>query len=179
MGSVDDDSPASQAGMKAGDRIVEVNGTNISNENHQQVVQRIKAVQNETKLLLVDRDTDNYYRARKIVIRGDMPNVQRIEGFASRSSPAEAAANHRDSEASGSLPPGRFYSVSSLCCMNLQKNAKNTSSRFFGVPARVFTQETRKGTPKSVDGLGIIQVRCARSFVCEDDPISMFSLGIY
>ena len=63
---------------------MEVNGTNISNENHQQVVQRIKAVQNETKLLLVDKTTDEYYRTRKIVVRGDMPNVHRIDGPGSR-----------------------------------------------------------------------------------------------
>ena len=83
---MDDDSPASHSGIRAGDRIIEVNGTNISNENHQQVVQRIKAVPNETKLLLVDRQTDDYYRSKKIVIRGDMPNVHRIEGPGSRDS---------------------------------------------------------------------------------------------
>lgn len=99
IGSVDDNSPASLAGVKAGDRIVEVNGTNISNENHQQVVQRIKAVQNETKLLVVDKDTDEYYRSRKIVIRGDMPNVQRIEAPATRdevrgSRASSASSNH-------------------------------------------------------------------------------------
>ena len=76
---------------------MEVNGTNISNENHQQVVQRIKAVQNETKLLVVDKDTDVYYRTRKIVIRGDMPNVHKIEGPSSRDG---AHVQNRDSRAS-------------------------------------------------------------------------------
>ena len=38
VGQVDADSPADFAGLKQGDRIIEVNGTNIGNENHQQVV---------------------------------------------------------------------------------------------------------------------------------------------
>ena len=42
IGKVDEDSPAEIAGLREGDRIVEVNGVNISQENHKQVVQRIK-----------------------------------------------------------------------------------------------------------------------------------------
>ena len=32
-------------------RIVEVNGANVNQENHKQVVTRIKSIENETKLL--------------------------------------------------------------------------------------------------------------------------------
>ena len=48
IGIVDAGSPAEVAGLKEGDRIIEVNGTNIANENHRQVVERIKAISNET-----------------------------------------------------------------------------------------------------------------------------------
>jgi len=41
IGKVDPGSPAEEAGLKSGDRIIEVNGVNIGNENHKQVVQRI------------------------------------------------------------------------------------------------------------------------------------------
>ncbi|KAK2144183.1 hypothetical protein LSH36_779g02005 [Paralvinella palmiformis] len=75
IGKVDQHSPADLAGLKEGDRIVEVNGTNISNENHQQVVQRIKANPNETRLLVVDHETDEYYKEKKMVIRSDLPTV--------------------------------------------------------------------------------------------------------
>ena len=37
IGTVDPKSPGDHAGLKAGDRIIECNGTNIANENHQQV----------------------------------------------------------------------------------------------------------------------------------------------
>lgn len=37
IGKVDAGSPAEDAGLLPGDRIVEVNGINVSNENHKQV----------------------------------------------------------------------------------------------------------------------------------------------
>ena len=75
IGKVDADSPAEDAGLHEGDRIVEVNGVNISQENHKQVVQRIKAIPNETRLLVVDKSTDDYYKKLGIIIRSSMPNV--------------------------------------------------------------------------------------------------------
>uniref|UniRef100_D3TLC3 WW domain-containing protein n=1 Tax=Glossina morsitans morsitans TaxID=37546 RepID=D3TLC3_GLOMM len=56
IGKVDSNSPAESAGLKEGDRIVEVNGVAIGNESHKQVVQRIKAIANEVRLLLIDVD---------------------------------------------------------------------------------------------------------------------------
>lgn len=79
IGKVDPGSPAELAGLRQGDRIVEVNGVNVGNENHQQVVQRIKAVADETKFLVVDSAADQYYREQKVVIRGDMANVLHLE----------------------------------------------------------------------------------------------------
>lgn len=54
IGKVDDHSPAETAGLRQGDRIIEVNGVNIGNETHKEVVQRIKAIANEVRLLVVD-----------------------------------------------------------------------------------------------------------------------------
>ncbi|XP_075166333.1 Na(+)/H(+) exchange regulatory cofactor NHE-RF1 [Haematobia irritans] len=56
IGKVDANSPAEAAGLKEGDRIIEVNGTAINSETHKQVVQRIKAIANEVRLLLIDVD---------------------------------------------------------------------------------------------------------------------------
>ena len=78
IGKVDDDSPASAAGLKPGDRIVEVEGTNIGNENHQQVVGRIKAAGEEVRLLVVDPATDQQYKDLKKVVKGDLEEVQYI-----------------------------------------------------------------------------------------------------
>lgn len=75
IGKVDEGSPAEAAGLKEGDRIIEVNGVNIANENHKQVVQRIKALPDETKLLVVDSEADSYFKSKSIVIKNSLPNV--------------------------------------------------------------------------------------------------------
>lgn len=75
IGKVDEGSPSEAAGLKDGDRIVEVNGVNIGNENHQQVVTRIKAGGDEVKLLVVDAETDRIYKENKQVVRSDLPEV--------------------------------------------------------------------------------------------------------
>ncbi|XP_046575948.1 Na(+)/H(+) exchange regulatory cofactor NHE-RF1-like isoform X2 [Haliotis rubra] len=75
IGKVDDGSPAQAAGLKDGDRIVEVNGVNIGNENHQQVVSRVKAGGEETRMLVVDNETDQHYKDERKVVRGDLPEV--------------------------------------------------------------------------------------------------------
>lgn len=54
VGKVDPDSPAEEAGLREGDRILEVNGVDIGSETHKQVVERIKAIPNETTLLVLD-----------------------------------------------------------------------------------------------------------------------------
>merc|ERR1712055_1183365 len=62
VGNVDEGSPADAAGVKKGDKIIEVNGTNISNENHTQVVARIKAGGEETRILVADKDCVDWHR---------------------------------------------------------------------------------------------------------------------
>ncbi|KAH9521145.1 hypothetical protein DERF_004817 [Dermatophagoides farinae] len=75
IGKVDDDSPALLAGLREGDKIIEVNFVNICNENHRQVVERIKSITNETRLLVIDDYGDRWYRERKMVIKSTQPNV--------------------------------------------------------------------------------------------------------
>ena len=79
IGKVDEDSPAEAAGLKEGDRIIEVNGVNIANENHKQVVQRIKAIPNQTKLLVVDSEADKYFKANNITIKSSLPDVLHLQ----------------------------------------------------------------------------------------------------
>lgn len=75
IGKIDEDSPAQMAGLREGDRIVEVNGVNISNENHRQVVERIKSNANETKLLVVDVETDLWYKEQDLIVKSSQVNV--------------------------------------------------------------------------------------------------------
>ncbi|XP_018307139.1 Na(+)/H(+) exchange regulatory cofactor NHE-RF1 [Mycetomoellerius zeteki] len=79
IGKVDEGSPSLAAGLRQGDRIVEVNEIDIANETHNQVVERIKAFANETKLLVVDQEADDYFRENNIVIKGTMQNIKVIK----------------------------------------------------------------------------------------------------
>lgn len=52
IGKVDEGSPAEAAGLKRGDRILEVNGHSIAGETHKQVVARIKERPEDAQLLV-------------------------------------------------------------------------------------------------------------------------------
>ncbi|XP_035510356.1 Na(+)/H(+) exchange regulatory cofactor NHE-RF1 [Morone saxatilis] len=55
---VEPDSPAETSGLRAGDRLVFVNGEDVENESHQQVVSRIRATAGRLELIVVDPDTE-------------------------------------------------------------------------------------------------------------------------
>ena len=86
IGKVDVRSPAESAGLLEGDRIIEVNRTHIGNENHQQVVRRIRAGldrdgqmhHDEVLLLVIDRAGEEFYKQLGITVTSDMPNVVRL-----------------------------------------------------------------------------------------------------
>lgn len=78
IGKVDEGSPSVAAGLKEADRIVEVNGVNIGNENHQQVVSRIKAGGEEVTLLVVDAETDNYFKENRQLVASNVDSVWRL-----------------------------------------------------------------------------------------------------
>ncbi|XP_034046853.1 Na(+)/H(+) exchange regulatory cofactor NHE-RF2 isoform X3 [Thalassophryne amazonica] len=69
---VEPHSPAEASGLRADDRVVEVNGVNVEKETHYQVVQRIKAVDHETSLLVVDRETDEMLRSLRLTATKEM-----------------------------------------------------------------------------------------------------------
>ncbi|XP_046367997.1 Na(+)/H(+) exchange regulatory cofactor NHE-RF2-like isoform X4 [Haliotis rufescens] len=96
IGKVDDGSPARAAGLKDGDRIVEVNGVNIGNENHQQVVSRVKAGGEETRLLVVDNETDQHYKDERKVVRGDLPEVVTIHSPSHDTEPEQDPPSYTD-----------------------------------------------------------------------------------
>ncbi|XP_067439444.1 Na(+)/H(+) exchange regulatory cofactor NHE-RF2 [Thunnus thynnus] len=69
---VEPGSSADLAGLRPGDRVVEVNGENVENDPHHQVVNRIREVAHRTRLLVVDRDTDDYLRSCGLAYTEDL-----------------------------------------------------------------------------------------------------------
>ncbi|XP_068606052.1 Na(+)/H(+) exchange regulatory cofactor NHE-RF1-like [Brachionichthys hirsutus] len=63
---VEPDSPAETSGLRAGDRLVFVNGEDVENESHQQVVGRIRATDGRLELVVVDPDTEQLLKKRSL-----------------------------------------------------------------------------------------------------------------
>ncbi|KAM9784593.1 Na(+)/H(+) exchange regulatory cofactor NHE-RF1 [Syngnathus typhle] len=63
---VEPDSPAESAGLRAGDRLVFVNGDDVENESHQQVVGRIRSTPGRLELIVVDPDTEQLLKKHNI-----------------------------------------------------------------------------------------------------------------
>lgn len=68
IGKVDENSPAESSGLRQGDRILEVNGQSINSETHKQVVERIKVIPNQTKLLVIDPKADIHNHQQMAII---------------------------------------------------------------------------------------------------------------
>ncbi|KAL1278714.1 hypothetical protein QQF64_025387, partial [Cirrhinus molitorella] len=85
-------SPAEASGLRAGDRVVEVNGENVERETHHQVVQRIKAVEHETRLLVVNRETDEYFRSLRLTCTEEM--AIRMSPEVTAPSPSPSTSKH-------------------------------------------------------------------------------------
>ena len=78
VGKVDANSPAERAGLRDGDKIIEVNGQNMANEDHKSVVSGIKSDPTQVKLLVVDSAAFDYYTSRGQTISSSMSNVETI-----------------------------------------------------------------------------------------------------
>ena len=79
IGIVEHGSPAHVAGLREGDRIIEVAGSSIAADTHDAVVAKIKAARGRALLLVVDAETYQYYRERRIELNGNMPNITRLD----------------------------------------------------------------------------------------------------
>ncbi|NWS28648.1 NHRF1 protein, partial [Polioptila caerulea] len=73
--AVDPGSPAEAAGLAPQDRIIEVNGVCMEGKQHSDVVTAIKASGDETRLLVVDVLTDEFFKKCKVV-----PSEQHLKG---------------------------------------------------------------------------------------------------
>ncbi|NXX77437.1 NHRF1 protein, partial [Urocolius indicus] len=73
--AIDPESPAEAAGLAPQDRIIEVNGVCMEGKQHADVVAAIKAGGDETKLLVVDVPTDEFFKKCKVV-----PSEQHLAG---------------------------------------------------------------------------------------------------
>ncbi|XP_064800225.1 Na(+)/H(+) exchange regulatory cofactor NHE-RF3-like [Oncorhynchus masou masou] len=67
---------AGRAGVKTNDRLIEVNGENMENATHDQIVEKVKASGSSVMFLLVDEDTDRFYKIKRIRIGAGLATVK-------------------------------------------------------------------------------------------------------
>lgn len=133
IGTVDKNSPAELAGLREGDFIIEVNDVNVSNENHKQVVERIKTIPSETKLLVLDAEAEKYYKSKKIVVKGTQSNVLHLktpvpQPIKSDQPPSAADDDSLDGRRSSSSPRINGKSNGSLNYETLGRNSRSSST---------------------------------------------------
>ncbi len=75
IGEVTADTPASAAGLKAGDRILAVNGCSIVGNSHKEVVRKMKELSGELRLLVCQSKMEEYLRANDIILLDDFPGI--------------------------------------------------------------------------------------------------------
>ncbi|XP_051994683.1 Na(+)/H(+) exchange regulatory cofactor NHE-RF1-like isoform X2 [Xyrauchen texanus] len=73
--AVDVDSPAEMSGLQPKDQIIQVNGVPVEGKQHSEVVAAIKASGDETALLVVDPDTDAFFKKCRVT-----PTAEHITG---------------------------------------------------------------------------------------------------
>ncbi|KAM6240235.1 Na(+)/H(+) exchange regulatory cofactor NHE-RF1 [Spheniscus humboldti] len=110
-------SPAERSGLRAGDRLLEVDGENVERESHQQVVERIRAAAGAVSLLVVDPVADEQLQKR-----GGPGTEPPVGGGQAAPEPAEPAAQE---PGGGQREPGggqREELRPRLCCMKKGPN---------------------------------------------------------
>ncbi|XP_041818385.1 Na(+)/H(+) exchange regulatory cofactor NHE-RF1a [Chelmon rostratus] len=102
--AVDEDSPAQRADLRPHDKIIQVNGVSVIGMQHSEVVAAIKAGGDETTLLVVDAETEEFFSRCKVLpteehVTGPLP-----EPVSERASDGEEAAAERTPIVSTFMP---------------------------------------------------------------------------
>lgn len=116
--AVDEDSPAHRAGVRPQDKIVQVNSMSVVGMQHSEVVAAIKAGGDETTLLVVDAETDEFFKRCNVLpaeehVTGPLPEPaseraseeEVVKPKVSVSSSASSASSNASLPAATSSPP--------------------------------------------------------------------------
>ncbi|XP_037670115.1 Na(+)/H(+) exchange regulatory cofactor NHE-RF2 isoform X2 [Choloepus didactylus] len=108
--SVDPGSPAAHSGLRPQDRLIEVNGQNVEGLRHAEVVARIKAREDEARLLVVDPETDEHFKRLQVTpteehMQGPLPSPvtngtspAQLNGGSACSSRSDLPGSDKDAE---------------------------------------------------------------------------------
>ncbi|KAL1479780.1 hypothetical protein MTO96_051584 [Rhipicephalus appendiculatus] len=109
--TVEKGGPAEAGGLRAKDCIVQVNGESVIGASQRDVVNRIKSLSNEVRLLVTNKETVALYKERGISFSSDMPNVARPSSATSISLKDKKTKTKDKSSKVGSQKPSAESSV--------------------------------------------------------------------
>ncbi|NWS71352.1 NHRF3 protein, partial [Crotophaga sulcirostris] len=66
---------AAKAGVQNNDRLIEINGKNVENDTHEEVVEKVKKSGNHVMFLLSNEETDRHYTSQKMVLSRESANL--------------------------------------------------------------------------------------------------------
>lgn len=81
ISAVDDGSVAQIAGLRVGDKVIEVNAVNVELMSHGDVVKRIKMNPSEVTMLVIDPVTEAYLKSRNQPITADMADLNSVYDY--------------------------------------------------------------------------------------------------
>uniref|UniRef100_A0A8C3FHM1 PDZ domain containing 1 n=1 Tax=Chrysemys picta bellii TaxID=8478 RepID=A0A8C3FHM1_CHRPI len=67
---------AAKAGVQHNDRLIEVNGKNVENDKHEEVVEKVKKSGNHVVFLLSDNETDQYYSNHQMLLKRETASLK-------------------------------------------------------------------------------------------------------
>uniref|UniRef100_A0A1A8RJY1 Na(+)/H(+) exchange regulatory cofactor NHE-RF1 n=1 Tax=Nothobranchius rachovii TaxID=451742 RepID=A0A1A8RJY1_9TELE len=117
--AVDAGSPAELAGLRPQDKIIQVNGVPVVGMQHSKVVEAIKAGGDETRLLVIDADTEEFFKRCNV-----LPTEEHVTGPLPEPAPEGAA----DETEAAQLKPKVSVSSSSSDSSNASMPAEAHSS---------------------------------------------------
>lgn len=143
--AVDEDSPAQRAGLRPQDKILQVNSMSVMGMQHSEVVAAIKAGGDETTLLVVDAETEEFFKRCNV-----LPTEEHVTG--NLPEPASERASEEEVAAAAAAPPMKPKVSVSSSSSSASSNASLPTATASSSPPEV---ETAVEPAPAADNLGL------------------------
>ncbi|NWW78844.1 NHRF3 protein, partial [Climacteris rufus] len=67
---------AAKAGVQNNDRLIEINGKNVENDTHEEVVEKVKKSENHVVFLLSNEETDRYFTSQRMALSKESASLK-------------------------------------------------------------------------------------------------------
>ncbi|NWT31171.1 NHRF3 protein, partial [Cardinalis cardinalis] len=67
---------AAKAGVQNNDRLIEINGKNVENDTHEEVVEKVKKSENHVVFLLSNEETDRYFTSQRMALSKESASLR-------------------------------------------------------------------------------------------------------